>query len=192
MDGFTATAELRLREQHDGAARTPIIAMTASALVADRTRCLAAGMDDYLAKPVIPGELADTLRRWIPAVTDPIVGRLDELAGDRTPEEIDLVRFLVDSFLARAPDRVTALCAACDAGDAEAVEDQAHSLKGAAGTLGATAVMDACDRLERDARDGEMPDAVIDVSTLRRELDHVTVRLRDVISEHYSPAEIKS
>jgi CheY-like chemotaxis protein len=187
MDGFTATAELRQREQHDGAARTPIIAMTASALIADRERCLAAGMDDYLAKPVIPGQLADTMRRWIP---DSVVRRLQEIAGDRTPEDIDLVRSLVSSFLRRAPEQVTALCAACDAGDAEAVEDQAHSLKGAAGTLGATAVMQACDRLESDARDGAMPDAVVDVRTLRRELDQIQTRLRDVLSEHYSPAKI--
>jgi HPt (histidine-containing phosphotransfer) domain-containing protein len=149
-------------------------------------------MDDYLAKPVIPGELADTLRRWIPGITDPIVIRLDELAGDRTADEIDLVRTLVDSFLIRAPEQVTALCAACDAGDAQAVEDQAHSLKGAAGTIGATAVAEACDRLESNARDGEMPEAVLDVRTLRRELEHVTVRLRDVLTEHYATSQDQS
>jgi CheY-like chemotaxis protein len=109
MDGFTATCEMRQREQHDGG-HTPIIAMTASALVADRDRCLAAGMDDYLSKPVNPAELEAALHRWIthpvphepvsPATTTPertdgcqhgddsIGRRLDELAGDRSEPEL--------------------------------------------------------------------------------------------------------
>jgi HPt (histidine-containing phosphotransfer) domain-containing protein len=128
------------------------------------------------------------LRRWIcPApAPDAIAGRLLELAGDRSPAEIELVKDLVTAFLARAPDRVSALCAAGAAGDAEALEDQAHSLRGAAGNIGATAVMEACERLENDARDGQLPDAIADVHTLRRELGRAEVRLRDVLSEHYS------
>ena len=65
MDGYEATAAIRAREQSDGRARVPIIAMTANAMSGDRERCLLAGMDDHIAKPVQERQLAEALRRWL-------------------------------------------------------------------------------------------------------------------------------
>ncbi len=68
MDGLEATRRIRKDEASDR--HVPIIAMTASALQGDRERCLAAGMDDYVAKPVKTDTLEATLNRWLPAVSD--------------------------------------------------------------------------------------------------------------------------
>ena len=65
MDGLTATGEIRRREQTSGAARVPVIALTANAMEGDRERCLAAGMDDFLSKPFTQQQLATLLRRWL-------------------------------------------------------------------------------------------------------------------------------
>ena len=69
MDGFAATRALRLRERETGRPRVPVIAMTANAMTGDRDRCLAAGMDDYIPKPVTLAELRRTLEQWVAPVS---------------------------------------------------------------------------------------------------------------------------
>jgi two-component system sensor histidine kinase/response regulator len=162
MDGYAATAAIRGRE---GAGRhTPVVAMTASAMAGDRERCLAAGMDDYIAKPVRLEQLQATLARWVPTdadaeveddpALDPAVvaglRRLAEAAEGGVLEE------LAELFARDTPQRLAGLRRAAAEGDTHALAQAAHILKGSAANLGATAMVDLCQQLETQAKSGRM------------------------------------
>ncbi|TWA58523.1 signal transduction histidine kinase [Azospirillum baldaniorum] len=173
MDGVAATLEIR----RQGFADLPIVAMTANAMQADRERCLDAGMNDYLAKPIDPDALWATLLTWIaprpglgaeapvslpaPAAEDggdlPAgVPGLDTVTGlSRVLGKKRLYLDLLRKFAAGQRDVVTAIRGALDSGDLAAAERYAHTLKGTAGNIGAHPVQDAATDLEaviRDAR----------------------------------------
>jgi HPt (histidine-containing phosphotransfer) domain-containing protein len=120
-------------------------------------------MDDYISKPVSAEELEHALVRWAhpagPAADEDdlrisIEQRLDELRGSGTPAENDLVDRLVDHFLTRAPELTSALFHALDRHDSSEIAEKAHSLKGAAGNIGAQSLADCCQDLEQAARGG--------------------------------------
>jgi len=147
MDGYEATEEMRRSETT--MKHTPVIALTANALAGERERCLRAGMDDYLAKPVIESELARILARWIPAderpVLDPSVvahlRSLDDGSGTFLAEIATL-------FLQDTPPRVEAIRRALEQNDATRMADQAHALKSSAANVGATALRELCIEIE--------------------------------------------
>ena len=178
MDGYTATRELRRRESRTRT-HLPVIAMTAGALAEDRERCLAAGMDDYVSKPVSADELEQALIRWVQpagpeaddALRASIGGRLEELRGAGTAAERELVDRLVDHFLVRAPDMVSALFHALDHHNAPEIAEQAHSLKGAAGNVGAESLAACCAELEQRTLTGDTPPLAETAPRLQDELD---------------------
>ncbi|HEY0239780.1 MAG TPA: response regulator [Friedmanniella sp.] len=166
MDGFAATR--RIREVEHGRARTPVVALTANALVTDRERCLKAGMDDYVAKPIEPGLLAAVLDRWavpdheaadgaaavapgLALVED--LGNIDAdqiegLAELRTPDGGSLLATFISSFSRRVGDRLDAIRDCVDRSDDEGLAMAAHVLKGSAATIGAVRVASLCAELE--------------------------------------------
>jgi CheY-like chemotaxis protein len=154
MGGFEATAAIRAREAHTST-RTRIVAMTAHAMSGDRERCLAAGMDGYLAKPINQALLFDVVERGAqgeaaPAAEAPQPAAfnraelIDRLGGDAS-----LLKDVVKLFLEDCPVRLAAIKQAVDARDAELIRTTAHALKGAAGTLSARGVFEAAQTLER-------------------------------------------
>jgi two-component system sensor histidine kinase/response regulator len=177
MDGFAATAEVR---RNEGTARhTPIVAITASAMPGERERCLAAGMDDYIAKPFRAEELAVALERWVApapaqappvplgrsdAVPEPAAPVLDEsvlssLGGLPAHESAGLRAEVLRLFAEDTPRRLANMRAAVASNDAVALTREAHALKGEAGMVGARALQEAARELERLARDGTLEDA---------------------------------
>jgi CheY-like chemotaxis protein/HPt (histidine-containing phosphotransfer) domain-containing protein len=148
LDGYEATARIRRRER-DGT-HVPIVAMTANTMEGDRERCIAAGMDDYLPKPLRVEELEDALRRALGnggAAAGPLVDRelLDELMDDGA-----LDASLMELFADESRAQLDALRAAIDAGDAAEVKRLAHTMKGGAGTVGATRMAALAAELEQD------------------------------------------
>jgi two-component system, sensor histidine kinase and response regulator len=162
MDGLEATRQLRAREAASGRARLPVLAMTAHASGADRDRCIAAGMDDYLPKPIDAAALLAAVVHWAPAAAHhptPSVTSGEEaidlaalaaqLGGDQaTVDEV------LDLFLDGAGGQLEALRGAARRGDASALERLAHVLKGGCAQICAAPTAQAAARLEQSSRAG--------------------------------------
>jgi signal transduction histidine kinase/ligand-binding sensor domain-containing protein/DNA-binding response OmpR family regulator len=160
MDGYEATAQIRRLE---GTSRhTTIIAMTANALQGDREKCLAAGMDGYIAKPIRQDDLVSALKEHPSEVNsarmsarggkasgdlldESILTDLRELAG---PEDPDLVEQLFTMFIAETPRSIAQMMAGNVSGEWEVVRKAAHKLKGTCKQLGIIGMVDLCQQLE--------------------------------------------
>jgi two-component system, sensor histidine kinase and response regulator len=190
MDGLEAATEIRRREAAAAAARIPVIAMTAHAMQGDRERCLAAGMDDYVSKPVQAEELMRALIHWAgPALEARTAGaappapapaavyvfqRLQEICDGDPRFERELLR----EFLNALPGMVEHLSAALAAGDLDAAARAAHALRGSCRTMGAEALAALAAEVER-SRTPSPEDLMRFGPRLEQELDRVTATLQE-------------
>ena len=203
LDGYQLARAIREEEAGDGRARTPIVALTAAALKGEAERCLSAGMDDYLAKPVGIPALTATLRRWLPHTipTDPIAADSNAAAaiGQALPQlespppldptTLDMLtggsareaRAVLDDFLASTTQDLAELVSARASGDLPALTRQAHKIKGAARIVGAVELAETAGQLEAAGRGQEWP-AIL---PLAADLATAAERLKLYVVERY-------
>ncbi len=194
MDGFEATRAIRDPQSTVRNRRVPIVAMTAHALKGDRERCLEAGMDDYVSKPVDPKKLATVTERWIgpspdpahaPEPADAIEPVKESIVFDRpglvarTMEDEDLLREIVSCFLEDAPRLIEDIKEHIRSGDSALAGAQAHGLKGAAANVGGVALSETAHEMERAGNAGRLEAA----DALLPELERQFARLRDRMRE---------
>jgi len=178
MDGIEATRAIRADPRF---ADLPIIAMTANAMASDRELCLEAGMNDHIAKPIDPDQLFGVLLRWIthngdaavdgtaiarpsapPPPIDIVIPGVDVRSGlRRTGSNAKRYKTLLSRFAQQEAGAVDTMRTALAMGDAATAERAAHSLKGAAGTLGAAALSSIAGEAETAIRLGQRADDVL-------------------------------
>ena len=188
MDGFAATAEIRRREQATGD-HLPVIAMTAHALKGDRERCLAAGMDAYIPKPVkfeVVQQEIERLCRPSPGSVPSTWSPRQALA--RVDGDMELLRKITSVFLDEYPKTVDQLRAAQRRGDPQAMREALHMLQGELSYFALESPMEALENLRRLVQDGELEAAGTAVSQLQEELNRMRPRLREIIEVQHETA----
>ncbi|MGH8112074.1 MAG: response regulator, partial [Rhodanobacteraceae bacterium] len=204
LDGYSATRRLREIERDQAKPRMPVIAMTAHAMSGDRERCLQAGMDDYLSKPLDRRLLERTLVRWLqhaartgggesPAPTPPssAANPGSTMTTPPPPDTLDTATLadledimgdelvaLVDIYLRDGETRMRDLREAAGRGDGAAVGKLAHSLKSASANLGALPLSTRARHVEEAARNGTLADPADSVAALEKLYAHAAAALR--------------
>jgi signal transduction histidine kinase/CheY-like chemotaxis protein/HPt (histidine-containing phosphotransfer) domain-containing protein len=197
MNGYEATAHIR--DAHSGVInpQIPVIALTANAMTAEREKCFAAGMNDYIAKPINPMNLAATLQKWLPPAAEnqlnqtvpslevqtmqsPVGAEMsapavfneaalvDRLLGDR-----NLAHEIVKCFLEETPKQLAALAVHLNDGDIPAAQRMAHSIKGAAASVSGDALSKVALEIELGGRAGDLQAMSAKLLSLERQFHAV-------------------
>ncbi|MBF0462603.1 MAG: PAS domain S-box protein [Magnetococcales bacterium] len=183
MDGFEATHAIRKTEQ-TSLRHIPIVAMTANAMKGDRERCLRAGMDDYLSKPVAPEILLQKLQYWIPKGSNELpaieIQQLRQLFG----EDDAMVRELLQHFPASARELLDRLWQGIQAKDKPILNDTAFELQEACANMGATGMSATAHTLERAIAKEDWDRSRLAMEQLERIFQKVEMYVRNYDSLH--------
>ena len=200
MDGLEATRAIRHPQSTVLNRHIPIIAMTANAMPGDRERCLDAGMNDYVVKPIAPQALADALDTWLPA-EDPVIvasepdtpdgaaavpGKEPEVpvfdkAGmlTRLMDDEELAQLVVEGYLDDIPRQIQALKTLLEAEDISGVERQAHAIKGASANVGGERLRAVAFEMERAARAQDVNAVKSRMAALERQFEELRRAMQD-------------
>jgi CheY-like chemotaxis protein len=209
MDGYEAAAAIREGEGAGVERRLPIIAITANVMPGEREKCMVAGMDDYMSKPINPDELDLVLTRWIPqtdhlqtgylqtnnlvsenvgqvviptwadAVDYAVLDKLRELQEEGQP---DVLTDLITLFISDARSRLAALGTAVTEQDGDALQRTAHTLKGSSSNLGAQRMVLLCEEVEKAGHSDHLVDVPDVLARLEREFEAVCLSLKGAIA----------
>ncbi len=195
MDGFEATRQIRKLEL-ELKRHIPIVAMTANAMQGDRERCLEAGMDDYLPKPINQQQFRETMHRWLP-LKDPVPEqvaspRADAATGHEAPDEqlpIDLtylhrmigddsalLRELLDLFITSMDESMPRLASSIAVHHAEETRTLAHTLKGSSANMGANTLSGVAAQIEKLSR--STPPAWSQIEALYGKMTAITKQIK--------------
>jgi CheY-like chemotaxis protein len=196
MDGFAATAAIRAGEKETGV-HLPIVAMTAHAMKGDKERCLAAGMDAYISKPIQAKALLELIEKVAgvrsgipePAVSSASVPEgvpdmnsvLELLDGDH-----ELLQEVVDLFLRDCPEQLAAIREGIARNQATGLERASHALKGSVSNFAVPAIFHAAQRLENIGREGDLTRAPEALADLEEKLVLLNEALANFRKEHVS------
>ncbi|MEP7305133.1 MAG: response regulator [Acidobacteriota bacterium] len=170
LDGYQTSRRIRAGDAGPENANIPLLALTANAMQGAREKCLAAGMSDYLAKPIEQRQLSELLDRWIAASSDTtsifdVDSLRRRLMGDR-----ELCASVIATFLEDAPRQRAALKTQIAQGNERSAQRQVHSLKGAAATVSAVAVAASADEIEQACFAGDLRKAAARLPSLEGHL----------------------
>ncbi len=192
MDGFHATAIIREKEKTSGR-HMPIVALTAYAMKGDRERCLAAGMDAYVSKPIRHQDLLETIQRLVSGMPDiPAAAPAEEASAEvldeaalmsRVDNDLQLLRDLVDLYLGDYPRLLDEIRAGLGRKDSRALQRGAHSMKGCTSNLAAKLASEAAFKLEGLAHASDWAEAGNALESLERELARLKPALLAVRAE---------
>jgi signal transduction histidine kinase/DNA-binding response OmpR family regulator/HPt (histidine-containing phosphotransfer) domain-containing protein len=200
MDGLTATRSIRVTEKQTGF-HIPIVAMTAHAMKGDKERCLAAGMDGYISKPVNSKEIEETIARALSPDLKPPAPTMVQAAGsspstwdrakalERVDGDEQLLREVVQIFLEESPKQVADLWQAIHDSDAQPLERVAHSLKGALSYLGMPESVQKARDLEEMGRERNFDNAPKVLAQLETELSTAAIEMRGITGVNHETVD---
>jgi len=198
MDGFEATRLIRDPKSRSRNPDLPIIAMTAHSMKGDREKCLAAGMDDYISKPVTPLALDKVLEKYLKPIRTSAAESAEQKAGPDGPVRMKRIqqvadgdlgfeRELIETFLCDMENHLEALESAVRDQDRNRVEMEAHAMKGSSANAGAGRLQEISSRLEQQGVNGDFHGSPATLHDLKSEFRKVQSYLLDYVSSLDSP-----